>query len=250
MNLSNNLSVDKELISGVSTKENTITIPLDGTSFDSSILPKPVSLRHHEDDIDLPLSYAKELVFDFFNDYTMELFSETQVKENTMNLSKRSSKENTNKKDLPINIKEVGFNCYTISIGYDPTPNKILSLIKQDNLIIEPEDEALLSEHEKILIYRYSINNFMSENYFLLNIKFSKKTLSRVNIFIHHQIGNILNFGRLYETLKRRIGFISERINFLSLVYCIQTSKDIEWNHILKYLMNEVLVREICSYLG
>jgi len=217
---------------------STITIPLDGTPFDSSILPKPISLRHYDDDIDLPLSYAKDLVFDFFNDYAI-------------NLSKyNGDKENTNKKDLPINIKEVGLNRYTISIGYDPTSNKILSLFKQDNLILDPEDEELLSEDDKILIYRYSINNFMTENYFSFNIKFSKKISSKVNIFIYHQIGNILNFGRLYKTLKRRFECISERINFLSLVYSIQTCKDIEWNHILKYLMNELLVKEICTYLG
>jgi len=77
---------------------------------------------------------------------------------------------------------------------------------------------------------------------------------TRYDYFINEKeekIYNILNYDG--KTRYRDVTtFMDERINYLKLVESVgeQVNSDGQNNHVLKYILNDLLVREICTYIG
>jgi hypothetical protein len=77
---------------------------------------------------------------------------------------------------------------------------------------------------------------------------------TRYDYFINKEGVNITNYLEYDGTTRYRdvTTFMDERINYLQLVESVgdKINTDGQNNHILKYLLNDLLVKEICSYIG
>ena len=77
---------------------------------------------------------------------------------------------------------------------------------------------------------------------------------TRYDYFINREGENITNYLEYDGTTRYRdvTTFMDERINYLKLVESVGDHINIDGqnNHVLKYISNYLLVREICTYIG
>jgi hypothetical protein len=77
---------------------------------------------------------------------------------------------------------------------------------------------------------------------------------TRYDYFINKKGENITNYLEYDGTTRYRdvTTFMDERINYLKLVESVGDHINIDGqnNHVLKYISNYLLVREICTYIG